>query len=300
MTTSPLTDKTILTANCSSRNGHSVSRITPHYMAWYTDGSTCAESFLPSSRQASANYCIGKDGDIVCNVLEEYRAWTSSSSYNDRMAITIECANFMDNANGHVMGELPEATWKSLVALCADVCERYGFRLEFTGDDSGNLTMHKWYGSTDCPGPWFSNQFDRLAAEVNAILDGTSPDYKPKNNTRGGELDVDGIGGYNTILDLQHYLGTFEDGSIWGQYYNNRKFIPNIVNVKYDGGGSPCVAKLQQLVGCDADGYWGRGTSAALQMYLLEKHYVIGPDGVDGYFGPNSVKALQEFLNDSI
>ena len=179
MTKSKLTTSTILTGNYSSRNGEKITRITPHYMAWYTDGETCARSFVPSSRQASANYCIGKDGDIVCNVEEQNRAWTSSSGYNDRKAITIECANYMNSSGGHVVGELPQKTWDSLVALCVDICKRYGFKLNYTGDDNGNLTMHKWYGNTDCPGPWFSKQFARLAKEVNAKLDGKTPTPQP-------------------------------------------------------------------------------------------------------------------------
>ena len=170
MSISTLTDSIILTDNYSSRNGHEITRITPHYMAAYWTGEQCAESFLPASRMASANYCIGYDGDICCNVEEENRAWTSSSSYNDEQAITIECANYMEDWR---YGQLPDATWNSLVQLCVDICTRYDFTLNYTGDDSGNLTMHKWYGATDCPGPWFSENFGRLADEVNAILNGS-------------------------------------------------------------------------------------------------------------------------------
>lgn len=235
MTKSKLTTSTILTNNYSSRYGEKITRITPHYMAWYTDGETCARSFVPASRQASANYCIGKDGDICCNVLEENRAWTSSSSYNDRKAITIECANFIDNSNGHVVGELPKATWDSLVALCADICERYGFRLNYTGNDNGNLTKHKWYGNTDCPGPWFDKQFERLASEVNAILDGKTPAPTPTPSKGFGgtyrctvntlnvrdEPSVNGAivtrysKGMTVILDDWY---TSKDGYIWGRY----------------------------------------------------------------------------------
>lgn len=187
MTQSPLTTSVILTDNCSSRCGQEITRITPHYMAWYTDGETCAQSFVPAARAASANYCIGKDGDIVLNVPEEFRAWTSSSAYNDRKAITIECANYNDATQDHMYGELPKKTWDSLVLLCADICTRYEFRLNYTGDDNGNLTKHCWYGSTDCPGPWFTNQFDRLAREVNELLDGKNEDgfmtfiFRPDN-----------------------------------------------------------------------------------------------------------------------
>ena len=238
MTKSKLTTSTILTNNYSSRYGNKISRITPHYMCWYTSGESCAYSFVPASRQASANYCIGKDGDICCNVPEEYRAWTTGSAYNDRMAITIECANYTDNANGHVNGELPKKTWDSLVALCVDICTRYGFRLNYTGDDSGNLTKHCWYQSTDCPGPWFTKQFARLASEVNAILDGKTPTptptptppsdfggtYKCMVDTlnvrnaptlKGSQVVAEYHKGETVVLEDNYYL---EDGYVWGTY----------------------------------------------------------------------------------
>jgi hypothetical protein len=38
------------------------------------------------------------------------------------------------------------------------------------------LTKHKWFQSTDCPGPWLDLQFDRLADEVNERLGTSIPD----------------------------------------------------------------------------------------------------------------------------
>ena len=166
---SPLIDGILLTNNCTSPRNHKIDRITPHYMAWYTSAETCCESFVPSSRRASANYCIGKDGEIWLNVEEKNRAWTTGSAYNDNRAITIECANYTDSV--HVYGQLPDATWDSLVRLCADICIRNDIgTLNYTGNDNGNLTKHCWYQSTDCPGPWFTNQFKRLANEVNSLI----------------------------------------------------------------------------------------------------------------------------------
>ena len=235
MTVSKLAQKTILTSNCSSRYGNRISRITPHYMAGYATGEACARSFVPASRKASANYCIGYDGGIVCNVLEENRAWTSGNAENDRRAITIECANYMDNKNGHVYGQLPDATWKSLVALCADICDRYGFRASYTGNTSGTLTMHKWFQDTDCPGPWFSKQFSRLATEINAVLDGTSPKPTPDIPVSFAGMyecrvpvlnvrDAPSLNG-NVVAEYHKYEWvtlddwyTIADGYVWGRY----------------------------------------------------------------------------------
>lgn len=229
MTISKLASGVLLTNNCSKPRNHTIDRITPHYMAWYTSAKTCCESFVPSSRKASANYCIGKDGEIWCNVEEENRAWTTGSSYNDNRAITIECANYMDNIN---YSKLPDATWNSLVKLCIDICTRYKFRLNYTGNDKGNLTKHKWYQDTDCPGPWFDKQFERLANEVNKALNGGVILDPPM--TFGGTYlcTVNGLrvrdapttkgnvitfynAGQTVVLDDWY---TSSDGYIWGRY----------------------------------------------------------------------------------
>ena len=211
-----------------------ICRITPHYMEGYITAKECCEMFVPASRRASANYCIGKYGEIWGNVDEENAAWTSGSRYNDNRAITIECACYTDDEN---YGVLPDAVWSSLVKLCVDIFQRYGFRLNYTGDDSGNLTMHKWYDDTDCPGKWFSKQFDRLAIEVNAKLDGGSATVISPSNAPmifGGTYtckvnglrirDAPNLNGnviahynYGDKVNLDDWFAS-NNGYIWGRY----------------------------------------------------------------------------------
>lgn len=185
MSNSKLISGTMLSPNCSRPRNHIIDRITPHYMCWYTSAKTCCESFMPVSRQASSNYCIGKDGEIWLCVDEANRAWTTGSAYNDNRAITIECANYMDTKDGHVYSQLPDKTWNSLILLCADICRRNGIKaINYTGNDNGNLTMHKWYQDTDCPGIWLSNNFKRLADEINNELN-VKPTPTPTYNFGG-------------------------------------------------------------------------------------------------------------------
>lgn len=119
----------------------------------------------------------------------------------------------------------------------------------------------------------------------------------PKNNRDGDSLEVDGIGGWNTIIDWQHQLNADEDGWIRGQYIHNSKYFKGISNVSWEDNGSVFVQIIQKKVGVEADGYWGINTSKAIQQWLIDKGFSVGPDGADGYFGPNSTKALQESLN---
>lgn len=298
MSNSNLISYTRLSPNHSNgRNGERITRITPHYMAGLLSVESCASIFANPSRQASSNYGIGPDGRIGLYVDESDRSWCSSSGYNDRKAVTIECANYAD-------GSLPKATWDALVSLCADICRRNGIdRLRYTGDDSGNLTMHKWYGNTDCPGPWLSHEFGRLATEVNAVLAGGSSPATgtPKNNTNGGKLDLDGRLGYNSILDLQNALGApYKDGLISGQYRANSVFWNSLESVEWTSRatGSSTARKLQELIGADVDGILGKGSARKLQEFLQARGYDIGPCGVDGFFGHDSAVALQRCLND--
>lgn len=301
MSNSPLVVYTALSPNHSGQRNHSIDTITPHYMAGNCSVEVCGQIFAPTSRQASSNYGIGSDGRIAMYVEEKNRAWTSGSGANDNRAVTMECANLSD-------GSLTNACWNSLVNLCADICKRNGkTRLVYKGAANYSglsstdmlLTMHKWFQATDCPGPWLSYQFARLASEVNAKLAGGEiAPAKPANNTQGGKLDVDGYGGYNTVLDMQHALGTYEDGIISGQWRGNECYFWAFSAVEWGGTGSQMVKALQKAIGAEADGFWGVETSTKLQEHLIDKGYSCGECGADGFFGRDSVKALQRCLND--
>ncbi len=166
MTKSSLCTYVNITSNKSSgRGGNSVRKVTPHYMAAYWTGRQCADYFASTSRQASSNYCIGRDGDIAMSVDENDRAWTSSSGWNDRQAITIECANNSDSS-------LPDATYRALVKLCADVCRRYGIVPSYDGTQNATFTEHRMFASTDCPGAWLHAHMSQLVADVKTAMAG--------------------------------------------------------------------------------------------------------------------------------
>jgi len=175
-----------------------------------------------------------------------------------------------------------------------------GFRASEYGSIDGEAGDQTGYESTYSlfdPNDWsqaFRCTKKRKGAKPQGSSDETGPDAA-KNNTHGGKLDVDGWAGYNTILDLQHALGTYEDGSISGQWHGNDKYRPNVSAVKYGTAGSTMVMALQRKLGVEVDGYWGMDTSKALQKWLVSKGYKID---VDGYFGYHSVRALQKSLND--
>lgn len=184
------------------RGGYKVCKITPHHMACQWSAERCAQSFQVSGRMASANYCIGSDGTIVANVDEENRAWTSSNYYNDCQAITIEIAN--DNTNTWTISS---KAWNALVNLCVDICKRYGFRLNYTGNANGSLTEHRMFAATSCPGPYLHSKMPQLALEVNARLDGqtVAPTQPSTPNAPSGEKYSEGLPICTNTLSVNCY-----------------------------------------------------------------------------------------------
>lgn len=167
MSNSPLVVYTRLSPNYTKMTNKVNKKITIHHMAGNCSIETCGEIFAPTERRASSNYGIGSDGRIGLYVNECDRAWTSSSSANDSQAITIEVAN----NSGAPEWTVSDKAYAALLNLCEDICRRNNIaELSFTGDASGNLTMHKWFANTSCPGPYLEPKFANIAAEVNARL----------------------------------------------------------------------------------------------------------------------------------
>lgn len=166
MSNSKLAVHTRISPNSSVRTAK-IDTITIHHMAGNLSIEACGASFAVPSRKASSNYGIGTDGRIGLYVDESRRSWCSSNWQNDNRAITIEVANDTRDPEWHVSDKALSAT----IDLCVDICRRNNIpRLSYTGDKSGNLTMHKWFTPTACPGPYLGSKFGYIADEVNKRL----------------------------------------------------------------------------------------------------------------------------------
>lgn len=166
---SSLVDFMLISPNSNNPRNHQIDTITIHHMAVNWTVEQCGASFHNVSRQASSNYGIDSYGRVGLYVEEKNRSWCSSSPSNDNRAITIEVANDQPSDAGgwHVS----DAAMRKLIELCTDICKRNNIkRLVFTGDTSGNLTMHKWFAPTLCPGPYLESKFPYIANEVNKRL----------------------------------------------------------------------------------------------------------------------------------
>ena len=167
MSNSKYVEYTRLSPNCSERTAP-ISKITIHHMA-VVNGSLegVGARFADPNSYASANYGIDSDGRVALYVDESKRSWCSSSSQNDNVSITIECAN----SAAYPDWPISDKCYAKLIDLCVDICERNGIQaLNYTGDKTGNLTRHNMFTQTVCPGPYLQARFPKIAEEVNKRL----------------------------------------------------------------------------------------------------------------------------------
>ena len=129
--------------------------------------------------------------------------------------------------------------------------------------------------------------------------DGTKPEPKPTPTPEPtGKIPVNGKGDAVTVKAAQVVFGMKVcDGTISGQIKSLAPYYKAWKAVSYGGYGSSLVMAIQKWAGCTADGTWGKATSKAVQKKLISLGYDVGPDGADGFFGADSMKAFQKFLN---
>lgn len=235
------------------RNGYKICKFTPHIMAGILTAKQCAVNiFQKPNRIASANYCIGNDGDLVCNVYEEDRAYTSSSRSNDNQAITVEISNCETDGDWRIS----DAAWNTLVKLAVDVCRRYNFKLIYDGTPNGSLTRHNMFSNTSCPGTYLQSRFQELANTVNTILDGESV---PVQNTSTNKKSNEEIA--NEVISGKWGNGDARKTALINSGYDYSA-IQSIVNEKLTGKKTESKSLLKSVVEIAREviaGDWGNG-----------------------------------------
>ena len=176
-TNSALADCKVMSPNHSGERTQKLTRITPHVVVGQLSAESIGGCFDDTSRAASCNYGIGKDGRVCLIVDEKNRSWCSSNNDNDQRAITIECAS--DKTAPYAMND---SVYKKLIELCVDICQRYGkTKLLWFGDKTKTLnynpsdnemvlTVHRWFANKSCPGDWLYGRLGDVATEVTKRL----------------------------------------------------------------------------------------------------------------------------------
>lgn len=175
-----------------SQRTSKIDTITIHCAVGLVDSTSIARYLDTMTNDASANYCIGKDGDITCMIPEKYRSWCSSNSANDDRAITIEVASETSSPY-----KVPTLAMASLIDLLVDICSRHLIRLKWSWDANErrnhvggcNMTVHRDFSAKSCPGDFLYDNMQAIADTVNRrllemdnrynTLDQVPADFKP-------------------------------------------------------------------------------------------------------------------------
>lgn len=173
MTCSSLAAKSNISPNTSGWRG-APSKITIHHTAGVCSADALGWIFADPGRQASCNYGIGDDGEIICILEEEYWPWTSSSGENDSRAVTLEVSNCEAGGDWPIGG----AAWDSMIRLVADVCTRWGIEPYYDGTPYGTFTEHRMFAATGCPGPYIHDRMYQIVEEVRAAMNGGGGEWK--------------------------------------------------------------------------------------------------------------------------
>lgn len=146
-------EERLLTINPYSRTGEKQNRIENIVVHWVGNAGSSAianrnyfENLKDSHKTyASSHYIIGLNGETIKCIPEDEVAFHAGSYSMNRKSIGIEdCHPDWD-------GKFNEATYNSLVELCADICNRYGLTVD-------NIIRHYDVTGKECPRYYVRNE----------------------------------------------------------------------------------------------------------------------------------------------
>lgn len=245
-TNSPLAVCTALSPNYTKgRNGKTIDTITLHVYVGQINLAQAKASFMNKSREASSNYVITKDGEIVLKVEEKNRSWCTggkgqkgiyypvlgttlneTGSSNDYHAVTVEIAS-----DTKAPYRITDKALQAAIKLCADIAKRNGMgELKFLDSpklighpDKQNMTMHRWFDVNkkgylrSCPGDYLKGKLAFIAAEANKINSGATPTPQPTptptptpSPTPSGKYMYKGVD-YKWVFNPIYYADKYPD-----------------------------------------------------------------------------------------
>ena len=329
MSNSTLVDFVRISPNSTNPRNHKIDTIIIHHMAGNLTVESCGAGFADPARQASSNYAIGTDGRVGMYVEEANRSWCSSNREVDHRGISIEVANDSRAPDWHVS----DKALAKLIDLCEDICRRNGIpRLNFTGDKTGNLVMHKYYAATECPGPYLGSKFPYIADQVNARLGVSAAPEKPTTPVPSTKTWRVQVGAYSSAAGAERQRKQLDaagfdvyvvvvDNSLWRVQVGNcaerveaERIREQLIAKGYTGtvttlGGTPTTIEdssedapptsdAEEVVEVKfpvlKKGAKGDHVKA-LQALLIGYGYDVGRTGVDGDFGPSTDSALRKY-----
>ena len=177
MSNSKLVSKKLLTNKNydKGRSGYKIKKITIHHCAGVMSIEQLGKLMKSGSRQVSSHYGIGNDGRIGQFVEEKNTAWTDGNWVSNCTSVTIETSNNKTGGKWTV----GDKALKSLIKLVADIAKRNKLGTLKKGK---NVTWHRMYASTTCPGDYLLSKMDYIIKEANKI--NSTPAPKTKYNLK--------------------------------------------------------------------------------------------------------------------
>lgn len=159
-----------------------ITGFTIHHNAGYN----AYDQATAPGREVSAQYWITDEGDILPQIDEDYRAWTSgdpnypAGAAADSRNITVEVSNTRAGAQDGTWAISPAAQ-EALSALIGDCFRRHGLGPVVRGAARG-VAVHRDFVPTLCPGPFIMDNLGQIIARAEQHRTGgaTSPVTKPK------------------------------------------------------------------------------------------------------------------------
>ena len=272
MSNSSLVTYTKLSPNTYGKRNHVIDTISIHCMVAQWSVERCGEEFAQSSKRASSNYGIGKDGKIGMYVEENKAAYCTSNKANDMRAVTIECASGTVNPY-----EVNNEVYESLINLVVDICKRNNIqKLVWSNSKSErinhvngcNMTVHRDYAAKACPGDYLYSRMGQIAEEVNKKLNQSKTGWQ---NDANGWWYVYSNGTYpvstwKTIDGVDYYFNT-------SGYMTTDEFIKS-KNYAEDGklyyvDKNGAWDQLTYVWKCNNKGYWLEGVES--QWYPIKE-----------------------------
>lgn len=177
MTFSPLANmkrRIPMMGRFNSREGTPITGVTPHHNA----GKNSFWMATDPSYEVSAHYWITDDGEILPQIDESLRAWTSgmdgypAGRAADMRNITFEISNTQRGADTKSW-EVSDAAIDAVIRLIADIHIRYGLGPVKRSATKG-LGIHKDWVPTQCPGQYLESKLPYIIREANKIISGAA------------------------------------------------------------------------------------------------------------------------------
>ena len=160
-------DKQYVTVSNYNRPGTRRDRTTAvacHYIGNPGTSAQANRNYFESLRtthttKASCHYIIGLTGEIIQLIPEEEVSWCTNQA--NSYTISIEACH------PDATGKFTDATYQSYVALCADICKRWGL-----DPQSGGLIRHYDVTGKNCP-KWFVDHpedWEQFKADVQIAM----------------------------------------------------------------------------------------------------------------------------------